>query len=162
MPFRSPSRDHVNAARIGITLQARIVPDPEPAWPFSLTAAPGTVVVRGQVSAGHSGWVLSATVLRRRRKLMLQIGARRLNGVLVPDIEQHEYEVTLTGVGPGQYDVYVAHTFYTEGYATAFPDPRYLGGVTVTAVDAAERTAPLALVVFLLNEMFASLAQRMG
>ena len=138
MSFRSPLRDRGAAARIGIEFRARIVPEHEPAWPFSLAVVPGAVIVRGQISAGHSGWGLSATVLRRRRKLMLQIAARPRNLAIVPDIEQHEYEAILSGIGPGRHDVYVTHTFYTEGYPTSFPDPRYLGFVTVTAKAATE------------------------
>lgn len=111
------------------------MPEHEPAWPFSVTVIPGAVVVRGQVSAGHSGWMLSATVLRRRLKLMLQVSARPRNVAIVPDIEQHEYEAVLSGIA-GQYDVYVTHTFYTEGTAAAFPEPRYLGRVLVSGVSA--------------------------
>jgi len=130
--FRSPLRDRVSTTRIGIAFQARIVPEHEPARPFSLAVVSSEVVIRGQMSAGYSGWGLSATVLRRRRKLMLQVAARPVDVPIVPGIEQHEYEAILSAVGPGQYEVYVTHTFHTEGFPTAFPDPRYLGGVTVT------------------------------
>ena len=131
MPFRSSFRDRVTAARIGIEFQARVVPSHETAWPFSLTSLPGVVVVRGQVSAGHSGWVLGASALKRRRKVTLQIAARPRAGVIVPDIEQHEYEAILSGLS-GEHDIYVNHIFYAEGYTTSFPEPRYLGRVVLS------------------------------
>ena len=131
MPLRSTFRERLSATRIGLEFRARIVPAHETAWPFSLTSLPGVVVVRGQVSAGHTGWVLSGSVLRRRRKVTLQIAARQGASAFVPDIEQHEYEAVLSGL-TGQHDIYVNHFFYAEGYATSFPTPRFLGRVVVS------------------------------
>lgn len=131
MPFRSSFRDRISAARIGIEFQARVVPADEVAWPFSLTSLPGVVVVRGQVSAGHSGWVLAASALRRRRKVTLQISARPRASTTIPDIEQHEYEAILSGLS-GEHDIFVNHIFYAEGYSTSFPEPRYLGRVVLS------------------------------
>ena len=132
MSLRSSFRDRISAARIGIEFRARVVPEHETAWPFSLTSFPGIVVVRGQVSAGHSGWVLAASTLKRRRKVTLQIAARPRTATIVPDIEQHEYEAVLSGLS-GEYDIFVSHVFYAEGYATSLPEPRYLGRVVLTA-----------------------------
>lgn len=132
MPLRSTFRDRLSAAQIGIEFRARVVPEHEAAWPFSLTSLPGVVVVRGQVSAGHSGWVLAASALKRRRKVTLQISARPRASTIVPDIEQHEYEAILSGLS-GEHDIYVNHIFYAEGYATSLPEPRYLGRVVLAA-----------------------------
>lgn len=135
MPFRSSFRERLYAARIGIEFRARVVPEHETAWPFSVTSLAGMVVLRGQVSAGQSGWALGASALRRRRKLTVQIVARPRTPTIVPDIEQHEYEAILTGI-TGQYDIYVTHTFYAEGSTASFPEPRYVGRVLVSGVSA--------------------------
>lgn len=132
MPFRSSFRDRIAASRIGIEFQARVVPAHEVAWPFSLTSLPGVVIVRGQVSAGHRGWVLAASALKRRRKVTLQISARPLTDTIIPDIEQHEYEAILSRLS-GEHDIFVNHIFYALGHATSFPEPRYLGRVVLTA-----------------------------
>jgi hypothetical protein len=130
MPFHSSFRDRMTASRIVVEFRARVVPEPENAWPFSLTSLPGVVVVRGQVSAGHSGWVLAASAMRRRRRVTLQIAARPRTATIIPDIEQHEYEAVISGLS-GEHDIFVNHIFYAEGYATSLPEPRFLGRVVL-------------------------------
>lgn len=91
----------------------------------------GMIVVRGRVSAGRRGWSLSGSVNRRRRRLLLQLCARRTGDDRTPDIESYSYSARLLHVPPGSFDVFVSCMFLVPGVPVSLPEPRFVGTVEV-------------------------------
>ncbi len=77
---------------------------------FEVEGGAHTVVVRGRLSAGSTGWQLSANASRHRRRITLHVLAQRRAG-LPGGVEDHAYVATLRDVPPGRYRVRLQHVF---------------------------------------------------
>lgn len=88
--------------------------------------------IRGTLSAGRRGWVLSGRLLRRRRRLFLEVVAERIASDAEPDLEQQEYEALVSGLPGGRFEVYVNHVFLVPGIPPVrLPEPRFVGAAVV-------------------------------
>lgn len=103
---------------------------PERAARASVTSA--GLVISGQVSAGRRGWHVTGVVLRRRRRLVLQLVARRsAESAMPPAIELLEYRALVTGLPSGKFDVYQSVMFIVPGVPAQLPEPQFVGSVTL-------------------------------
>jgi hypothetical protein len=100
--------------------------------PRANVTADGLVVV-GEVSAGRRGWQLSGAMVRHRRRLMLQLVARRQDDApAAPDIERLHYRAVVSGVPAGSFDVYQRVMFVMPGLPLQLPEAQFVGTVAIT------------------------------
>lgn len=80
----------------------------------ALTVAGGErrIVVQGSLSAGRAGWRLSATALRHRRRILLQVVALPADDHIDYGLEDFAYEAELLDVPPGRYRVRINHIYH--------------------------------------------------
>lgn len=101
--------------RIDTALAAWVRLDPDAPRAFVIAGGAGGATVRGVLSAGRSGWRLTASALRRRRRILLQIVAVPEPGARGEGMEEFDYEVRLRGLPPGAFRIRVNHIFYSGG-----------------------------------------------
>jgi hypothetical protein len=69
------------------------------------------VQFRAGLSAGRTGWILSARAERFRKNLHLWVTARQTDATDVHDVEDHDYLATIPGLPPGRYRLLVSHVY---------------------------------------------------
>ena len=72
------------------------------------------ISIRGGLSAGSLGWVLSANVSCRRRTVTLNIIATHEGQRARPGVEDHNYEAMIYGLKAGRYALRVNHVWSSK------------------------------------------------
>lgn len=80
-----------------------------------MATAAGTITVRGHLSTGSKGWRLRAEAARRRSVVAIHITAIETVDERLPDLEHHDYTVTIRVARAGRYNVRIAHAFVLRG-----------------------------------------------
>jgi hypothetical protein len=78
---------------------------------LAISAGAGKVRARGGLSAGGTGWVVSAQVSRFRRTLRIWVTARQDAQGRDAGMEDHDYLATVGGLTPGRYRVRISHLY---------------------------------------------------
>jgi hypothetical protein len=83
---------------------------------FEVSPGVGGLRLRGGLSAGSTGWTLTARARRYRRTLTVHVTAR----LLAPEssaagVEDHHYELVLADLAPVRYRLRVNHVFLLPG-----------------------------------------------
>ncbi len=97
--------------RLTVTFRSAVLDPAAPACPLRIHTADGRLVVRGRLSSGSTGWVLSGRASCHRRTIRLEVGATRGPGQARASVEDHEYEAVIEGMGTGRYLLRVAHVW---------------------------------------------------
>lgn len=88
---------------------------------FEVTPSPSGLRFRGALSAGSTGWTLTARARRHRRTLYVYVTARSGEPDSPGGLEDHRYEVDISDVRPGRYALCVHHVFILPN-TTRMPD----------------------------------------
>ncbi len=95
-----------------VALEARVLPERRAPILFEVHAGDGSFRLRGGLSAGQSGWRLTASARQHRRRITLRIIATRdAEQGSREAIEEYEYAATVAGLVRGRYEVAVQHLF---------------------------------------------------
>jgi hypothetical protein len=94
----------------------------------------GRLIVRGRLSSGSTGWVLSARASCYRRTIRLEISAARGRARPRASVEDHEYEAVIEGANTGRYILRVNHVWLlSPTLGEILVMPAYEGAIVVTA-----------------------------
>lgn len=111
---------------------------------LTVVGGEGCIYVRGSLSAGRSGWRLSATALRHRRRILLQVVALPAEDHIDYGLEDFAYAASLLHVPVGRYRLRVNHIYYAARLGLP-PDALTRGefSVVVSAVEGALESPPV-------------------
>jgi hypothetical protein len=94
----------------------------------------GRLIVRGRLSSGSTGWMLSARASCYRRTIRLEISAARGRGSPRASVEDHEYEAVIEGANAGRHLLRVNHVWLlSPNLGEILVMPAYEGAIVVTA-----------------------------
>ena len=93
----------------------------------------GRLIVRGRLSSGSTGWMLSARASCYRRAIRLEISAARGRGRPRASVEDHEYEAVIEGANPGRHMLRVNHVWLlSPNLGEILVMPAYEGAIVLT------------------------------
>jgi hypothetical protein len=117
--------------RLAVEFRSSVL-ESAPAQPaIRVLAADGRLIVRGTLSSGSCGWLLSARASCFRRTIKLEITAMRGPLRPVAGVEDHGYEAVIRGAGVGRYLLRVSHVWLlSRDTGEMLVMPAYEGPVT--------------------------------
>ena len=93
----------------------------------------GRLIVRGRLSSGSTGWVLSARATCYRRTIRLEISAAHGRGRPRASVEDHEYQAVIEGATMGRHVLRVNHVWLlSSNLGEILVMPAYEGAIVVT------------------------------
>ena len=93
----------------------------------------GRLIVRGRLSSGSTGWMLSARASCYRRTIRLEISAARGRARPRASVEDHEYEAVIEGATTGRHMLRVNHVWLlSPNLGEILVMPAYEGAIVVT------------------------------
>ena len=116
--------------RLAVEFRSSVL-ESAPAQPaIRVLPADGRLIVRGTLSSGSYGWLLSARASCFRRTIKLEITAMR-GPRLAAGVEDHGYEAVIRGAGVGRYLLRVSHVWLlSRDTGEMLVMPAYEGPVT--------------------------------
>jgi hypothetical protein len=118
--------------RLAVSFRSAVLESAPLTSAMRVESADGRLIVRGRLSSGSTGWVLSARASCYRRTIRLEISAVRRPVRPRASVEDHEYEAVIEGAGTGRYLLRVNHVWLlSPDLGEILVMPAYEGAIAV-------------------------------
>jgi hypothetical protein len=120
--------------RLAVAFRSSVLESAPVTSAMAVQGVDGRLIVRGRLSSGSTGWMLSARARCYRRTIRLEITAARGRGRPRASVEDHEYEAVIEGANAGRHMLRVNHVWLlSPSLGEILVMPAYEGTVVVTA-----------------------------